>query len=140
MLAGIGRAPVRLEILVVACLVDYPSIVPHINAGCRYERTANMRACMMKMPMPAYGLDWIGGSMYHAVLKSRAARLPNRNVRCHPVPGGASVVLPYSSTRSLPIPPEIMRGFGTTDVPFPLEALPSHTVDVVGRWRHQLED
>lgn len=38
MLAGIGRAPVRLEILVVACLVEYPSIVPHINAGCRYER------------------------------------------------------------------------------------------------------
>lgn len=76
--------------------------------------------------MPAYGLGWIGGSIM-LFSRSRAARLPNRNVRCHPVPGRASVVLPYSS---LPIPPEMMRGFGTTDVPFPLEALPSHTVDV----------
>lgn len=73
---------------------------------------------------------WIGLAVRsrNAALKSRAARLLNRNVRCHPVPGRASVVLPYSS--SLPIPPEMMRGFGATDVPFPLEALPSHTVDV----------
>lgn len=79
---------------------------------------------------------WIG-------LASRAELLGSRTEMCvaiHPLPGRASVVLPYSSSLPIPPSPEMMRGFGTTDVPFPLEALPSHTVDVVARWRHQLKD
>lgn len=93
--------------------------------------------------MPAYGLDWIGLAVLRSImLFSRVELLGSRTEMCVAIQclGGSASYCPTVLRSSLPIPPEMMRGFGTTDVPFPLEALPSHTVDVVGRWRHQLED